>query len=1746
MMDSPKKAADQPEGLQPKQEIISPQKTVGTKNSSPQVKVSTKESSPRMKVGTIYGSSILRQSPQNTTSTNKSPGPSTSGQQVPCAGNVPQQARSKPTVLVGKQPGQNVPATQASSVGGAAAPPQLCLKFVKSTKPDGKPGITAVLQPAVPHPVVPVSNRQQSPQQLKTAGLTPQQKQYARVLLNSSSVSPAQQRPAVPQIVLSRPRQITTPVTAPAQAKTARRKNTAPKKNAPVDETEAAVSALIASTSGTAESAVAPPREPGRLKWPMAKPKTTRAKPYSRPQPATTKIAQQPSPFSTQSSAETAQKLLHALTTLLNQQKGQAQKAAASPKEPGPSTSTASPPNPGPSTSTRYNYSPEPHQLPPDEDRFGLLNQQFRKRPKKTQQLKVQKPPPQQPKVATPSPQQPKVKKPPPQHKEPMPSAAEARDWSEVVRNVDVFMFPVYRCKLCPNYYSTVKITMTNHMKDIHRWSLGVAQPTPVSSRETMGAGAGMRNRVQDIKDVFETRLRSESSDNFSLGLELERQNEMMEHQRGNEIVEVPFSNATDVRGDSSGDDDFDDAGGYDVDEDDDDVAQNEQEEGGGQDGTEKDKDGIANYKEEETEEEVVKIAQKKKDSEKESKYIYVPVVEKEEEEDLSRLTEVRPAEFFKKPLQKSVTRKDKDKKGGLYRRRRRNKGNPNLFQKGDKNIIYTIYPKKKPSSSSSNDNNDKEQHSEDGEEKGDDQTKTQTSSKDGGESETPVEAGDKAAKKTPVKARATTRSMTKTPGDATKETGVDDSGVPKKWIQMTRYEAWKKIGLDPKSKPPWPCTNPACKGKRVKFYKLANVMLHHQHTHDLFGDRQQRAIALALGERYSLFRGREKRAVGRANDEDGEGSGKGKRVKKPVQRLSLDIVEKSGALLPKTVKDKMKRKNNPQDKVRCPICYRYLLSDKGLKVHIRMKHKIAWVDRYRVKPNDTKDGNDGEANIAMLAEVAHVLGDEDDAEMDLTCKHCGFEAQSIHQLFIHMDRSHPRYTRSRYSDDDDDDEDEEAVEEHDGDENTPSTSSSSTSAKLASARPVRNCRKNSLPKMLAKEAKLDDTIPPVVPNAPNADELESEDDEDYHDNDPVLKCHICGFLAVTPSSFRSHVKSMHNQDVVLQFQCSQCEFVGTGQQLFFHRKVQHTATLVCDGCGCTIKGEKSLQKHKEVMCGKTKVKIPKQVHKECPVCSKVFNTTQVYRLHLRGHRDGEYYYCDLCPNKYKYQSAIRNHKARVHPTEMRKCNLCAFETPFEDKYKLHLYNRHKIGLEDLPILHCPQPGCDFTTKQRVLLVSHKRRHDPSKYKYWCNVCNQAVNNARSLARHHVMHRDGITKYKCKTCNYQATNSNTYREHQERFHDENANGIMCGLCGESFNTIADLRRHNKLKHSDDLPFKCKTCDAGFKYYMQRRKHINEAHPELHQAELEKEKKDVEKILSAPPKRVKGVRKPHKKKPPVPPHLRKKPGRKPEPLTPEVIARRAEIKRVGNKRKWQNREARRKAAGLKRKRYGKRAKQQQEAAARRELGMPMRRSRTAPPVVVDPHQEAATAAERLENIAQAVQEYASGNNNLQSQGQYPSTSRHQQHQEQAGVLPVKIVPVNATGINQGLHPTALHREYSTEVGRDGVAQTYAIEQVVSTSSGSYNNPGGEYPAFSNQEIVIETGTAGGVAGQQQFGGGTTTSYPTMTIAQDGSVVSQGADGYSRQPPTKYFEVTTVQSDGSKKVEMWPAWQEAEQP
>ncbi|XP_072025767.1 uncharacterized protein [Amphiura filiformis] len=151
-----------------------------------------------------------------------------------------------------------------------------------------------------------------------------------------------------------------------------------------------------------------------------------------------------------------------------------------------------------------------------------------------------------------------------------------------MMTNIDIFMFPVYRCKLCPNYYTTVKTTMIEHMKDVHRWSKNKGAGSNVETLNIGGneghVGESTQDRVKNIQKIFERKLRSQSSGDGDA--------ESVHSQ--NSLVEIPFSSGSPPEevcerveqngsvdgGDNNDDDDDDGGGGFeDVDDDDYDVG---------------------------------------------------------------------------------------------------------------------------------------------------------------------------------------------------------------------------------------------------------------------------------------------------------------------------------------------------------------------------------------------------------------------------------------------------------------------------------------------------------------------------------------------------------------------------------------------------------------------------------------------------------------------------------------------------------------------------------------------------------------------------------------------------------------------------------------------------------------------------------------------------------------------------------------------------------------------------------------------------------------------------------------------------------------------------------------------------------------------------------------------------------------------------------------------------------------------
>ncbi|XP_072025766.1 uncharacterized protein [Amphiura filiformis] len=262
--------------------------------------------------GTIYGSSLLRslQTPERQQLADRSRQLQQHGtpQKTPVQikvepGSSPAQStlspgqkqissvgsRQKRTLSPGtRQLTQRQHVLQANQSAPGASGPQLCLKFVKATGPDGKPGLTAILG---------ASPGQQgaSPQQKQTPskGASPLQTQQQPQRMMQLSGPP---KMALASSVQKSPGRVL-PTRVPAPVRT--QKGNSKSVPAPRDETQEAVDALIASTSDASEATSAASTEPRIGNW-KNKPRAERRQDLAK-----------------------TEKLLNALRTLMSQQRSQ-------------------------------------------------------------------------------------------------------------------------------------------------------------------------------------------------------------------------------------------------------------------------------------------------------------------------------------------------------------------------------------------------------------------------------------------------------------------------------------------------------------------------------------------------------------------------------------------------------------------------------------------------------------------------------------------------------------------------------------------------------------------------------------------------------------------------------------------------------------------------------------------------------------------------------------------------------------------------------------------------------------------------------------------------------------------------------------------------------------------------------------------------------------------------------------------------------------------------------------------------------------------------------------------------------------------------------------------------------------------------------------------------------------------------------------------------------------------------------
>ncbi|XP_065225432.1 zinc finger protein 391-like isoform X2 [Planococcus citri] len=109
---------------------------------------------------------------------------------------------------------------------------------------------------------------------------------------------------------------------------------------------------------------------------------------------------------------------------------------------------------------------------------------------------------------------------------------------------------------------------------------------------------------------------------------------------------------------------------------------------------------------------------------------------------------------------------------------------------------------------------------------------------------------------------------------------------------------------------------------------------------------------------------------------------------------------------------------------------------------------------------------------------------------------------------------------------------------------------------------------------------------------------------------------------------------------------------------------------------------------------------------------------------------------------------------------------------------------------------------------------------------FHCQVCNKQFAYKRSLSAHGLVHSEE-KPYKCRTCGTRFKNYQNKLSHEQRMHVEKA-CFECAVCGKKYSYKESLFTHLKL-HS--TPFSCQICSKSFA----RKDHLRQ-HQRMHSEE----------------------------------------------------------------------------------------------------------------------------------------------------------------------------------------------------------------------------------------------------------------------------------------------------------------------
>lgn len=303
-------------------------------------------------------------------------------------------------------------------------------------------------------------------------------------------------------------------------------------------------------------------------------------------------------------------------------------------------------------------------------------------------------------------------------------------------------------------------------------------------------------------------------------------------------------------------------------------------------------------------------------------------------------------------------------------------------------------------------------------------------------------------------------------------------------------------------------------------------------------------------------------------------------------------------------------------------------------------------------------------------------------------------------------------------------------------------------------------------------------------------------------------RTYTCNWCGETNDHFKMHKLHIRNccQTSVLCTECGKSYkniIMLRAHEKRIHKGIKEPALFKCNICSKMFKSnfllKMHLNRHMNIR------------NYSCAICNQQFFTKASAQLHMTKHTDEKPYQCPFCPMKYKYPTSLTKHLPKhdtnltllKHPkfiidkltNRYNKCDQCGKVFLLRVNLNYHLFNHHQLLAENFtPSQQCHL--CHKAFKMQCHLRKHMHSHSDEKT-FKCDYCPNAFRGPDHLAKHMIRHKE-----KTERCQY---------------------------CSKAFRTAKGLDAHIRNHTNTHLPYRCMHCARAFPASGPLKRHLRRAH-----------------------------------------------------------------------------------------------------------------------------------------------------------------------------------------------------------------------------------------------------------------------------------------------------------------------------